>query len=343
MVWEMRPIEYLSRITLALGLMIAPAALATPYDTLKSIAGTYNVFLLSNPGTASAPFQNTDAEGNGSVSGNVFVGDVAANLSSGVTIQGSPSLTGANQSLNGGSNGGDGPSAVHVTSLAPVNDPSYWTAARTSGAPGTPAAPLDVFGGSTDIVNAATSLTAPGGATTLNSPGGPIDVTLSRNGLNVIDLNIAAGAAITGINITNANGVTPTGLIINVNGDRLNFDGGSFNLGSLSGSEVLFNFGNATTVSLQNLGFEGARLTPLATVDFSSGHIDGALIVKNHVGSGQVNSVGFNDPLPTYAASGSSGTVVATSEPGSIALFATGVVVIGLFFRRRTMAGAALT
>jgi choice-of-anchor A domain-containing protein len=227
--------------------------------------------------------------------------------------------------------------------LAPVNDPSYWTAARTSGAPGTPAAPLDVFGGSTDIVNAATSLTAPGGATTLNSPGGPIDVTLSRNGLNVIDLNIAAGAAITGINITNANGVTPTGLIINVNGDRLNFDGGSFNLGSLSGSEVLFNFGNATTVSLQNLGFEGARLTPLATVDFSSGHIDGALIVKNHVGSGQVNSVGFNDPLPTYAASGSSGTVVATSEPGSIALFATGVVVIGLFFRRRTMAGAALT
>ena len=51
--------KYLSKIALAVGLMAAPAALATPYDTLQSIAGSYNVFLLGNLGTASAPFQNT--------------------------------------------------------------------------------------------------------------------------------------------------------------------------------------------------------------------------------------------------------------------------------------------
>jgi choice-of-anchor A domain-containing protein len=408
----MRPIKCLSKIALAVGLMAAPAALATPYDTLQSIAGTYNVFLLGNLGTASAPFQNSDSQGNvavagnayisgsaingsntggsaalvvggnltqvngsiqgnayvggnanlqsvgsvqnlvvggsltdqsGTISGNVFVGGAQTNLSSGVTIQGSLTLTGANSSLNAGSNGGSSPSAVYVTSSTSVNDPSYWTAAKTSGAPATPPTPLDVFGSSTDITNASTSLTALSGATTVSSTGGTINITLSKNGLNVIDLNIANGATITGINITNANGVTPTGLIINVNGNNLNFNGGTFSLGSLASNQVLFNFGNATTLSLQNLAFEGALLAPLATVDFSSGHIDGTLIADNYIGSGQVNSVGFNDPLPAYAATGSGGTVVATPEPGSIALFATGVVVIGLLFRRRMMAGAALT
>lgn len=409
---KMHPIKYLSKIALAVGLMAAPAALATPYDTLQSIAGTYNIFLLGNLGTASAPFQNTDSQGNvavagnayvngsaingnntggsaalvvggnltqvngsiqgnafvggnanlqsvgsvqnlvvggsltdqsGTISGNVFVGGAQTNLSSGVTIQGSLSLTGANSSLNASSNGGSSPSAVYVTSSTSVNDPSYWTAAKTSGAPTTPATPLDVFGSSTDITNASTSLSALSGATNVSSTGGTINITLSKNGLNVIDLNIANGATITGINITNANGVTPTGLIINVNGNNLNFNGGSFNLGSLANNQVLFNFGNATTLSLQNLAFEGALLAPLATVNFSSGHIDGTLIANTYLGPGQVNSVGFNDPLPAYVASGSSGTVVATPEPGSIALFGTGVVVIGLFFRRRMMAGAALT
>jgi choice-of-anchor A domain-containing protein len=409
----MRAVKYLSKLVFIAGLTIAPAALATPYDTLQSIAGTYNVFLLGNLGTASAPFQSSDVQGNvavagnayvngsaingnntsgsaalvvggnltqvngsiggnafvggnanlqsvgsvqnlvvggsltaqsGTINGNVFVGGATANLSSGVTIQGSLSLTGANSSLNASSNGGSSPSAVYVTSSTTVNDPSYWTAARTSGAPTTPAAPLDVFGSSTDIVNASTGLTALSGATTVSSTGGTINVTLSKSGLNVIDLNIANGATITGINITNANGVTPTGLIINVNGNNLNFNGGTFNLGSLANNQVLFNFGNATTLSLQNLAFEGALLAPLATVNFSSGHIDGALIANNYNGPGQINDIGFNDPLPTYAASGSGGTVVvATPEPGSIALFGTGVLVIGLFFRRRMTTGAALT
>jgi choice-of-anchor A domain-containing protein len=166
-------------------------------------------------------------------------------------------------------------------------------------------------------------------------------VTLSKNGLNVIDFNIANGSTISGINITNANGVTPTGLIINVNCDNLNFNGGSFNLGSLANNQVLFNFGNAQTLSLQNLAFEGALLAPLATVTFNSGHIDGALIVNTYSDSGQINYVGFNDPLPTYqVAGGSGGTQVSSPEPGSLALFGTGLLVIGLVFRRR-LSGAA--
>lgn len=407
-VLQMRLMKYLPKFAVIASLLIGPSAFATPYDTLQSIAGTYNMFLLGNLGTAAAPFQSTDSQGKvavagnayingsainqnnisgaaalivggnltqtngsisgsafvggntnlnsvgsiqnlvvggsltdnaGTISGNVFVGGAATNLSGGVTIQGSLNLTGANSSLNASSNGDSSPSAVYIAASTQVHDPSYWANPQTSGGPATPTAPLDVFGNSTDIINASNSLTALSGATNVSSTGGIVNITLIGNGLNVIDLSVVNGATVTGINITNANGITPTGLIINVAGDNLNFNGGTFNLGSLANSSVLFNFGNATAISLQNLAFEGALLAPLATVTFSSGHIDGALIANNYTGPGQVNYVGFNDPLPAYVATGGSGGGnVATPEPGTIAVFGTGLTVVALYCRRRLLA-----
>ncbi len=396
--------KHLLKFAVAAALLAAPSAFATPYDTLQSIAGTYNMFLLGNLGTAAAPFQSSDTQGlvavagnayvngsaingnsipgpsamivggnltqtygsingnafvggnanlngvggiqnlvvggsltdqSGSIGGNVFVGGAATNLSSGVTINGSLNLTGANSSLNASSNGGSSPAAVYVTASTQVHDPSYWANAQTSGGPATASAPLDVFGSSTDITNASSSLSALSGATAVSSAGGTINLTLNSNGLNVIDLTVANDATITGINITNANGVTPTGLIINVNGNSLNFNGGSFNLGSLANTQVLFNFGSATTLTLGSLAFEGALLAPLATVNFSNGHIDGALIANNYTGSAQVNYVGFNDPLPSYSLTGGGGQVASTPEPGSMILFGTGLAAIGLFRQRR--------
>jgi choice-of-anchor A domain-containing protein len=371
----MRPIKYLSKFALAVGLIAAPAAIATPYDTLQSIAGTYNMFLTGNLGTASSPFQYSDVEGNvavagnayivgsaingnntpgpaalvvggsltatsGTINGNVFVGGASATLTSGVTINGSLNMTGANSTLNAGSNNGSNPTGgIYITPTTTVSKPSYWSTPQTSGGPATP---LDVFGTSTDVTNASTSLTALSGATNISSSGGTINIALTKSGLNVIDLTLPNGATVNSINITNANGVTPTGLIINVNGNNLNFTNGSFTYPSgLSANEVLYNFGNATSISASSIAFQGTLLAPLATVNFSSGQMDGALIAANYTGSAQVNSIGYNDPLPAYQASGSGGSLVATPEPGSIALFGTGVLMIGLFFRRRMTTGAA--
>jgi choice-of-anchor A domain-containing protein len=398
----MRPIKYLSKLAIAAGLLAAPAAMATPYDTLQSIAGTYNMFLTGNLGTASSPFANSDVQGNvavagsayisgsaingnntggsaalivggnlsqtygsiqgnayvggnatlngvgsvqnlvvggslndtsGTVSGSVFVGGSSATLNGGVTINGSLNMTGANSTLNAAGNGGSTPGGgIYVTSSTTVNKPSYWSTPQTSGGPATPATPLDVFGTSTDITNASTSLTALSGATAVSSNGGTINITLTKNGLNVINLTLPNGATVNSINITNANGITPTGLIINVNGNNINFTGGSLSYPSgISASNVLYNFSNATSVTGSGYGFQGAILAPLATVNFSSGNINGDVIAANYTGGAQVNSVGFALVLPTYQGSGT----VASPEPGTLALFGTGIAVIGLAIRRR--------
>ena len=75
----MRPMKHLSKIVTAAALLATPTAFATPYDTLQSIAGTYNMFLLGNLGTAAAPFQSSDTQGRVAVAGNAYVNGSAIN------------------------------------------------------------------------------------------------------------------------------------------------------------------------------------------------------------------------------------------------------------------------
>ncbi|HTJ62303.1 MAG TPA: collagen-binding domain-containing protein [Alphaproteobacteria bacterium] len=394
----MRLRRSLQAVAVFAAIAAAPSAFATPYDTLSSIAGTYNMFLLGNLGTASSPF-GSDAVGSvavagnayitnasvgssnsgaslvvggnltqtgGSTAGNVFVGgDLTsqwtgyspnlvvggnatmsggndagnvfiggnANLSGGVTIGGNLSMTGANTTLNASSNGGSSPQNIYVKPTTTVYDPSYWNTPKTTGAPATPTTPIDVYGSSTDIINASKSLAALN-ATTISSSGGTLTITLTQNGVNVIDLSMLNGSTINGINIVTANGVTPTGLILNVAGDNLTFNGGTFNLGSLTNQSVLFNFSDATNLNLTSLAFEGSLLAPLATVNFTSGNIDGTLIANNYYGNGELHEVPLNMTLPAYTPTGG-GTIVATPEPGSLALFAGGLMILAVARRRR--------
>lgn len=389
----------LARLAIAVALLAAPVARATPYDTLASIAGSYNMFLLGNLGTGAAPYTadmqgpvavagnaylngvgvDTNGQGSaalvvggnlsqtggndtgnvfvggnasitsgaginnlsvggsltaqgGTIAGNVFVGGTATNLSSGVTINGSLSLTSANSSLNASSNGGSSPQAIYITASTQVNDPSYWTRATVGNGPATPATPLDLYGSSTDLKNASTAL-AGSGTSTVTSSGGVITITLTKSGLNVINLNLPAGATINGINIVTASGVTPTGLVVNVNGSNLSFNGGTYNLGGLSASQVLFNFTAASTITLSNLAFMGSILAPLADVNFTSGQLNGTLIANDYYGNGQINEDGgFSIQLPAYPGGGQ---VVATPEPGSLLLFGAGLMGLGLLRRSR--------
>ncbi len=337
-----------SALAFAAGLTAAGAASATPYDTLASIAGAYNMFLLGSLGTASSPYASTIqgpiavagnvyssgatidssaagsaaeivggslSQAGGAVDGNVFVGGAAANFSGVATVTGSVSMTATASTLTYGLLSPT-PNGIYVTPTTTVNEPFYMNSAvHTSGGPTTPIA---FSGTSADLLSASTALGGLG-ANAFAQTGGTLTVTLASNGLNVVNLVLPDGATVNGINIVTATGVTPTGVVLNVSGNNLKFTGGAYTTGSLANSAVLYNFSNATNLSFNSLAFEGNLLAPLATVAFTNGRVDGSVIAGNFVGANTpLSEQGFNDPLPTYVAGV---TTAAVSEPASLFVF----------------------
>jgi len=337
------------------------AASATPYDTLSSIAGAYNLFLLGNLGTAASPYTSSvqgsvAVAGNAYTSGaaldssfagaaavvvggnltqsggvddgNVFVGGNTANFGGGSAVLGTVNVTSSASTLTFGYSAP--PTGIYVTPTTIVNAPPYMTGfVHMSGGSATP---VDVFGASTDIVNASNALsTLP--ATAIVSSGGQLTVTLSSSGLNVVNLSLPDGATISGVNIVTANGATPTGVVLNVSGNNLKFSGGSYTTGALSNSAVLYNFTNATALSFNSLALEGTLLAPLATVTFGSGRMDGSLIAANLLGSAPIYDPGFSEPLPAYTSQFKTASS-AVSEPSTFLILMPALAALMLQRRR---------
>ncbi len=92
-------------------------------------------------------------------------------------------------------------------------------------------------------------------------------------------------------------------------------------------NNLLFNFVDATDLSLHGIGFKGSILAPLADTSFFNGHIDGNLIVKNLFSpegeqTGQINNYQFGD-------------IADISEPATLTVALGLLAVLGL--RRRSL------
>ncbi|MEL7316798.1 MAG: choice-of-anchor A family protein, partial [Cyanobacteria bacterium J06559_3] len=61
---------------------------------------------------------------------------------------------------------------------------------------------------------------------------------------------------------------------------------------------ILFNFEQASTLSISEVGFMGSILAPNAQVDFNNGHINGTLIADNLSGTGESHLHLFNSDTP---------------------------------------------
>ena len=152
--------------------------------------------------------------------------------------------------------------------------------------------------------------------------GGALTLTGSDPLLNVFhlstgQLNAAAGTA--GLAISVPTGATA---LINVSGassDLTNF-AMTFDSGA-SAQDVLFNFDQATSLTINAFGLEGSLLAPLANVDISNGQIDGNLVAAAFSG-GQINLRPFEGSLPV-------------PEPPAIGLMLTGLALAG-FIRLRS-------
>ena len=142
---------------------------------------------------------------------------------------------------------------------------------------------------------------------------GGYTLTGNNAGLNVF--------TVSGSNLANANQFiinAPAGstVLINIDGTTDRMQNFGFTLNGVNRQGVLFNFYQATTLTLSGIGVEGSVLAPLAAFTFTSGNINGQIIGASLSGQGQTNYYLFTGCLPAPPASPTNtATRTATNTP----------------------------
>lgn len=181
------------------------------------------------------------------------------------------------------------------------------------------ASPINFSSAYTNLSAESAALQALSANGTKSNSYGTLTLTGTSATQNVFQLSAADVSAITaGINILVPNGST---VIIDVTGTNISF--GSYGLtinGSTAGSsgqDTIWNFSNATSVSIGSTAWLGTVLAPNAT--FSAGaNVNGQVIVNTLSGSGEIHNFLFQGNLP--------GT--STPEPAPILLTGCGLALV---------------
>jgi choice-of-anchor A domain-containing protein len=122
------------------------------------------------------------------------------------------------------------------------------------------------------------------------------NLTLTGHGtINVFDLTAAQLATAASLTINVPNGAT---VLVNVSGTTATLKNFGINLNGADAGGVLFNFTQATTVTLSGIGFRGSILAPHATVNFNNGNLTGVLVARSFCGSGQLNLTPLHLVIP---------------------------------------------
>ena len=104
------------------------------------------------------------------------------------------------------------------------------------------------------------------------------------------DLNTANS-----LNIRVPSGAT---VIVNITGTTIRMTNMGIGLGGTDRGHVLYNFPDATSLTLSGIGVDGSILAPRADLSFPNGVITGTLVVASLNGPGQVNPAPFTGCLP---------------------------------------------
>jgi choice-of-anchor A domain-containing protein len=155
---------------------------------------------------------------------------------------------------------------------------------------------------------------------------GTTTCTAAANNLNIINVTDPSVLATNiQINLTGANAT----LVINVPDGSDFVDNGGFSVsgnGGATGGAVLFNYYQATSLTLGNASFQASLLAPLASVSATSGgNFDGTLVANNFTGQLQFDNT---DPF-----TGDLGSP--TPEPASTMLAGAGLILISLLSNTR--------
>ena len=243
-------------------------------------------------------FVTGDATGSSDTEGRVAVGHNAnfSNYSVGAVLSNSNGtrddlIVGNNVTFNGGSvNNGN---AVYGGTGSFINFgiPNGTTRHQSP-------VPLDFASAGTYLSNLSSywSTLAANGTTSVN-PYGYVTLTGSSNSYNVFNLSGAqlAGATSQGMTINAPAGST---VLVNVSGTSDSFVSFGIVLNNVTDANIIYNFYQATSLTINQIAVEGSILAPAAAINFAGGQIKGELIGASVSGPGQVNLPVFGGCLP---------------------------------------------
>jgi len=145
------------------------------------------------------------------------------------------------------------------------------------------------------------------------------------------------GLSVFNITAANANNFTLTAtkpgavVLINVAGTSASFQNMGFSFSGIDAAHVLFNFQDATTLTLGGIGFLGSILAPKADVNFNNGNMTGTMIAKSLTGNGEFHLATFQGDLLDVP---KKLTQSAVPEPSSWMTMILGFGVAGFALRR---------
>lgn len=328
-------------------LLVAACAVAPAYASFVNLgpAGDFNDFVYQN----NTQF-NSDAEGRIAVGGDAnflpgftiasSMGNNTDNLivrgsltnqwntvHGGVLVGGNlnwqgPTIFGrvnVNGNANFGNSGGqiNGPINVVGTYTAPNYFPAKVVPSTVT------AMPFDFDAVQNYLYSMSSSLAAlaPNGTTTISFNQVHLQTTNPLSTLVVFNVTGAqmAAAAGAGLYIDAPAGAT---VVVNVSGATDSMTSmGIFLSGGVDRQHVLYNYYQASSLTINSIGVLGTILAPGANVNFAGGNIDGTMIAKNLTGSGESHWYPFQGTLPP---------ITPIPEPSTIAL--AGLGGLGLAF-----------
>ncbi|HEY0780912.1 MAG TPA: choice-of-anchor A family protein, partial [Thermoanaerobaculia bacterium] len=252
------------------------ACVPQPFGT----AGGFNLFVLGN-----LTQSGSDTEGRMAVGGNATL----SSYSVGARLTGTSDVlvVGGNLTFSGGTVAHGNVAYGGTATLSSVGLPNG-TARR--------AMPVD-FAAQGQSLRALSALwgTLPANGTTTIPPWKTIALKGTDRTLNVFSV---AGKDLAQTSQLTIDVPSGSSVLVNVDGASDRMQNFGFQLTGVAAPSVVFNFFQATALSLSGIGVPGTVVAPLAAVTFNNGNVNGTLIGASLTGGGQTNLQSFTGCLP---------------------------------------------
>lgn len=304
-------------------LSASSAARAQEISSLSQLLGTnsggYNAYVLGNIGSANAAY-TSDSQGAIAAGGNVYLTSFNANangLNGGLALVSGGNVTVSNGTINGGLDAGGNVSitsasvngSVQAQGTVTVSNASQPSSVVTGSSAATP---INFTALATDTKNEAISIASLAQqaqtAGTAGTVSGTSNLTLSGTsaGVNYFNLTSAQLASLSSGSLTINNTVAGATDIISVTGSSASVSNFGFTYtGTASASSTLFDFSQASSLSISGVGFNASVLAPTATVNFTNGNLTGVLVAGNLASTvyqdGEFHTAAFTGALPSAA------------------------------------------